>query len=192
MEIKSKKPQIRYLNDMKSVLYDQKWAKTASNFELYFMYRGIKRKQELRYDITIIPPKMLGREFVKTKGNCNSKKFQELYTVLKGRAIFLLQKIKKQVVLDIFAIKAGKGDWVIIPPEYYVVTINSLKQELKIGNWVSEKNNNIYKELEKMKGAGYFYTTSGWVKNKTYKKIQKLRFEKPLKKMPKNLDFLKT
>ena len=177
---------------MKSVLYDQKWAKTASNFELYFMYRGIKRKQELRYDITIIPPKMLGREFVKTKGNCNSKKFQELYTVLKGRAIFLLQKIKKQVVLDIFAIKAGKGDWVIIPPEYYVVTINSLKQELKIGNWVSEKNNNIYKELEKMKGAGYFYTTSGWVKNKTYKKIQKLRFEKPLKKMPKNLDFLKT
>ena len=42
-----------------------------------------------------------------------------------------------------------------------------------------------------MKGAGYFYTKRGWIKNKNYAKIPKLRIEKPLKSKPKNLDFLK-
>ncbi len=171
---------------MKSVLYDQKWAKTAPNFELYYMHRGLKKKGELRYDITIIPPRMLGKEFVRTKGNRNSKKFQELYIVLEGEAIFLMQKAKGKAVEDIIAVKAKKRECVIFPPRYAAITINPLKKELKIGNWVSEKNKNIYKELEKMKGAGYFYTKTGWIKNKNYKKIPKLRFEKPLKTMPMN------
>jgi len=42
-----------------------------------------------------------------------------------------------------------------------------------------------------MKGAGYFYTKSGWIKNKNYGKVLQLRFERPLKSKPKNLDFLK-
>ena len=181
----------RYLNDMKTVLYDQKWAKTAPNFELYYMYRGLKKKGELRYDITIIPARMLGKEFVRTKGNRNSKNFQELYIVLEGKAIFLMQKAKGKVVEDIIAVKAKKGECVIFPPKYAAITINPLKKELKIANWVSEKNKNVYKKLERMKGAGYFYTKTGWIKNKNYKKIPKLRFEKPLRKIPTNLDFLK-
>jgi oxalate decarboxylase/phosphoglucose isomerase-like protein (cupin superfamily) len=49
----------------------------------------------------------------------------------------------------------------------------------------------VYKELLAMKGAGYFYTKSGWKKNKNYKIVPKLRFESPLKQIPSNLDFLK-
>jgi len=41
-----------------------------------------------------------------------------------------------------------------------------------------------------MQGACYFYTKSGWIKNKNYKFVPKIRFEKPLKEKPKNLDFL--
>ena len=191
MAIKQIKPQIRHLNKMKNVLYDQKWAKTAANFELYYIYRGLKRKEGLRYDITIIPPKMLGKEFVRTKGNRNSKKFQELYIVLKGEAIFLMQKAKGKIIENIVAVKAKRGECVIFPPKYAAIIINPSKKELKIANWVSVKNKNIYKELEKMKGAGYFYTKRGWIKNKNYAKIPKLRIEKPLKSKPKNLDFLK-
>ncbi|MGB2762579.1 MAG: glucose-6-phosphate isomerase family protein [Minisyncoccales bacterium] len=191
MAIKNKKPDIRYLNDMKAVLYDKKWAKNAPNFELYYMHRGLKKKGELRYDITIIPPRMLGKEFVRTKGNRNSKDLQELYIVLEGEAIFLMQKAKGKAIEDIIAVKAKKGEYVIFPPKYAAITINPLKKELKIANWVSIKNKNIYDELEKMKGAGYFYTKTGWLKNKNYKKIPQLRFEKSLKKMPKDLDFLK-
>ena len=196
--------EIRHLYDMKLVLYDKEWAETAPNLELYYMYRGVKpafakasagkQKGEIRYDITIIPPRMLGKEFTRTKGNRNSKNFQELYTVLEGKAIFLMQKTqtgKTDIIEDIAAVSAKKGETVIFPPKYAAITINPTKKELKIGNWVSEKNKNIYKDLEKMKGAGYFYTKSGWKKNKNYKKIPKLRFGKPLKKIPKNLDFLK-
>ena len=191
-ETRSKKPDIRYLYDMKEVIYDQKWLKTAPNFELYYMYRGVKKEDGLRYDITVVPPKMLGQEFVRTKGNRNSEGYQELYTVLEGEAIFLMQKTKGEIVEDVVAIEAKAGNWVIVPPNYAIITINPSKKVLKIGNWVSEKTKNIYEDIEKMKGACYFYTQSDWVKNKNYDKIPKLRFEKPLKSMPKNLDFLKS
>jgi glucose-6-phosphate isomerase len=133
MEVK--KPQTRYLYDMKSVLYDQRWVKNASNRELYYMYRGKKRKGDLRYDITIIPAKMLGQEFNRTKGNRNSKSYQELYTVLEGRAIFLMQKIKRGQI-DIIAVEARKGQSVVFPARYAAITINPGNKELKIANWV--------------------------------------------------------
>ena len=194
MEIKIKnkrKPDIRYLYDMKPVIFDKGWLKTAGNFPVYYMYRGVKKKGELRYDITVMPPKMLGQEFVKTKGNCNSKNYQELYLVLKGKAIFLMQKFQGKTVKNIMASKAAKGEAIIVPPGYYVVSINPSKNILKLGNWVSERNKNTYKEMEKFQGAGYYFTKSGWIKNTNYKSLPKLRFEKPLKSLPPNLDFLK-
>lgn len=177
------------MNDIKSVLYDQKWAKKAPNFELYYMHRGVKQKGDLRYDITIIPPRILGKEFVRTKGNRNSKNYKESYTVLKGKAIFLMQKAKRgkyNIIEDIVGVKAKKGESIIIPARYAAITINPTKKELVVSNWVSKKNKNVYKELEVMKGAGYFYTKDGWIKNKKYKKIPKLRFEKPLSPIRKN------
>ncbi|MBZ9578350.1 glucose-6-phosphate isomerase [Patescibacteria group bacterium] len=190
-EIENRKPDIRCLNDMRKVIYDQEWLKTAPNLELYYMYRGIKKKDGLRYDITVIPARMLGKEFVRTKGNRNSEGYQELYTVLKGEAIFLMQKVQGEIVKDVIITTAKPGNWVVVPPDYAVITINPSKRVLKTGNWVSEKTKNIYRDIEKMGGACYFYTQSGWMKNKNYTKVPKLRFEKPFKSMPKNLDFLK-
>jgi glucose-6-phosphate isomerase len=185
------KPEIRYLNDMREVLCDKKWAKKAPNFELYYVYRGITKRGDLRYDITIIPPRMLGKEFVKTKGHEHSKNYGEIYIVLEGQAIYLFQKCKGEKVEDVYAAKAKKGEVVIIPPGYGHLTINPSRKNLIEANWCSEKCQNKYELFEKMKGACYFYTKSGWIKNKNYKFVPKVRFEKPLKKMPKDLDFLK-
>lgn len=192
---KNKKPDIRYLNEIRDLLYDKDWAKNAPNLKLYYMYRGVKKKNGLRYDITVIPHKMLGEEFIKTKGNHNSENFPELYFVLKGKALILMQKTSGKTVKDAVALELKKGEVVIEPADYDVVTINPTKKSLKIANWVSEKNINSYENMEKMKGMCYFYTKAGWIKNKNYelrskKKIPKLRFEKPLKMCPKNLDFL--
>ena len=185
------KKQIRYLREMEEVVFDKNFAREFSDLKLYYVYRGVKKENGIRYDITVIPPQILGKEFVRTKGNRNSNNFPELYTVLTGEAIFLMQKAKGEIVEDVLAVKAEKGDYIIVPPKYAVITINPSKKSLKLGNWVSEKNKNIYEELEKMKGACYYYTKSGWIKNENYKKIPKLRFEKPLKKKPKNLEFLR-
>ena len=185
MEIKNKKPDIRYLYDMKNVLYDQKWLEKALNFELYYMYRGLKEKNGLRYDITKIPAKMLGEEFVKTKGHEHIGRCGEVYIVLEGQAIYLMQKCKDNRIEDVFCVKAKKGDIVIIPPDYGHITINPSKKDLKMANWLSKKCKSDYKIFEKMQGACYFYTKQGWKKNKNYAKVPKLRFEKPRKTMPK-------
>lgn len=188
MEIK---PQVRFLKEIKSLLFDKNWAKTAANSKLYYIYRAVKKKGELRYDITLIPSKMLGKEFVKTKGNRNSDNYPELYTVLKGEAIFLMQKSEGKTVKEAFFSRLKKGDWIVIPDNYYVVAINPLKKDLKLANWVSEKNKNTYETIEKMKGACYFFTENGWIKNENYKSVPKLKFKKPLKKKPKDLSFLR-
>jgi len=52
MNLKNIQPDIRYLKDMKEVVYDKEWLKKAPrDLELYYMYRGIKKKDGLRYDI---------------------------------------------------------------------------------------------------------------------------------------------
>lgn len=190
---KIKKPEIRFLKEMKTIVYDQEWLKKNRNpetFPLYEMYRGLETKNGWRYDITVIPPKMLGEEFVKTKGNRNSDNFLEIYIVLKGKAMFLLQKMENGKTKDVYAVKAKTGDYVLDPVGYYIISINPSSETLELGNWVPEKNNNIYEDIEKNHGACYFYTDKGWIKNKNYKKVPKLKFKKPFKLMPKNLSFL--
>lgn len=188
---KLKSPDIRHLYDMKKVLMNPKWLKTVPDSDVYYMYRGVKRIGELRYDITVIPSKILESEFNKTKGHYHNKKFGEVYTVLSGEAIYLMQKVKGKNVLDVYAVKTKKGEAIIVPPHYGHITINPSRKTLKEANWLSENCQNIYVSYEKMRGACYYYTKSGWVKNKNYSKVPKLRFEKPLKSVPKNLEFLK-
>ena len=183
--------EIRKLNDMKKVLYDKKWAKTAPNFELYYMRRGVKKKNGLRYDITEIPARMLGEEFVKTKGHEHIGNYGEIYLVLKGEAIYLMQKREKNKIKDVFAIKAKEKEVAVIPPGYGHVTINPSKKNLKMANWMASWVKSDYKPILEKRGACYFYTKKGWIKNKNYDKVPKLRFEKPRKTIPKNLNFLK-
>lgn len=184
------KPQIRYLNKMKEVLYDQKWAKNAPNFGVYYVYRGVKRRNGLRYDITIMPPRKLGKEFPKTKGHRHLRKSQELIQVLRGEAFYFAQKGEGKKVEEAYVIKAKKGDFVIVPAGYDHLTINPSSRELKMANWISEKAESTYSLFERLQGACYYYTKQGWIKNKNYTKIPKLKIKKPLKSMPANLDFL--
>lgn len=195
-QYKKKKPDIRYVNDMKEVMQDKKWAKQATNTELYYMYRGVSKNNDLRYDITVIPPKMLGKEFVKTKGHYHTNNFAELYIVLRGKAIYLAQQKDKQgKIKDVFVTEAKAGEAAIMPQGCGHITINPGTEELVMGNWISENCMNDYGDFTKKHGACYYYIKSGkknrWIKNKNYGKIPQLRFKKSLEKIPKNLDFLK-
>lgn len=191
VDLKDKTPDIRYLNDMKDVIYDREWLKTASNLELYYMYRKLKEEDGLKYDITIIPAQMLGKEFTKTKGHEHIGPYPEIYIVLEGEAIYFMQKQKQDIIEDVYAVKAKKGDVVIIPSYYAHVTINPSNQDLKMADWMAIEAKSDYDPIQKMQGACYFYTTNGWIKNKNYKQVPELRFEEPKKSIPEDLDFLK-
>lgn len=197
VNLKNLKPDIRRLSDMKEVLYDKEWTESASDFDVYYMYRAIKEENDLRYNITVIPAKLLGKEFAKTKGHMHIGNYGEVYTVLGGEAIFLMQRTKEELVEDVYVVKAKEGESAIIPSHYGHVTINPSNIDLKTSDWSSVNCKSDYSLFEKLKGACYFYILrpdsgqAGWIKNKNYKNIPKLRFEKPLKAVPKDLSFLK-
>lgn len=221
------KPSIRCLKDLAAVIYDRNWLNTAPNLELYYVYRDISENQydfkkifknDLRYDNTVLPPRKLGKEFNKTMGHDHpivagtNITYPELYEVLEGKAIFLLQDSENDKIKDIIAIKVNKNDKVIVPPNYEHLIINIGKKNLRTCNWICRNfSSSIYKPFRAKQGFSY-YALRGlfgikWVKNNNYSQIPKLRFGKPNKfydfTIPKNqpiyslisnfsvLDFLK-
>ncbi|MDK2834979.1 MAG: glucose-6-phosphate isomerase, archaeal, partial [Methanolobus sp.] len=114
-------PDIRMLFDMDEVLFDREWLRSAENMELYYMYRKLYRnsseqelisKHRLSYDITVIPPRMLGREYVKTAGHYHPHvpgselSYTEVYQVLEGKATYLLQKQEGDRIADVMVYNA--------------------------------------------------------------------------------------
>ncbi|MGA9099119.1 MAG: glucose-6-phosphate isomerase family protein [Methanotrichaceae archaeon] len=184
---RSKDPDIRWLNDLKEVLYDKGWLAKTENIELYYMYRDLylsnadKDKlidQDLRYDITVIPPRMLGVEYVKTAGHYHpippggTVSYPELYEVLEGEAIYLLQK---QNMSDVVAVYASAGDKVLVPPNYGHITINRSNKILKMANLVARNFSSIYDSIKEHGGGAYFYTTQGYIKNERCPEAAELR-----------------
>lgn len=188
------KPSIRMLFDMNEVIYDRKWLESADNAELYHMYRELSlnnndtfvmKEHNLRYDITVIPPRMLGCEFVKTAGHYHPKvtgydmTFPEIYEVLSGEAQYILQKLEDGQIKDVVLIKAGVGDKVIIPPGYGHLTINVSNKVLKMANWVECGFESMYLPIKEKGGGAYFVLDKGFVKNPRYDSVPEIRLLKP-------------
>ena len=174
---KSKEPDIRRLYDMSDVIFDQEWLASAQNFELYYMYRDLYLTradrdrlldQGLRYDITVIPPGMLGREYIKTAGHYHPQppgsivSYPEIYEVLEGEALYLLQK---QDLSNVVAVNASAGDKVLVPPDYGHITINRSNKTLKMANFVARKFSSLYEPYKQRGGGAYFFTKDGFLKN---------------------------
>jgi len=173
----SRDPDIRWLYDMKDVLFDQTWAAKAENSELYYMYRDLYlsrrdrdrlRDQSIRYDITIIPPGMLGNEYVKTAGHYHplvpgsEVTYPEVYEVLEGEATYFLQK---EDLSDVVVVNAVAGDKVVVPPGYGHITINQSNKRLKMANFVCSDFSSIYDPIKEKGGGAYFLTGEGFIKN---------------------------
>jgi glucose-6-phosphate isomerase, archaeal len=196
-------PDVRHLEELRGMLFDKEWEKTADqNTELYFMYRILKEENGLRYDITRIPAKMLGKEFVKTKGHTHAGFYGEIYAVLEGEGFYLMQKGDGEKIEDVCVVKAKKGDIIKVPAGYGHVTINPSDKELKMANWVKKEDKGNFSLFENNHGACYFYIESpsspagssgsaSWIKNENYKNVPELRFEEPVKEIPQDLNFLK-
>lgn len=180
-------PDVRRLFDMSEVLYDREWLATAENVDLYYMYRDLSLSRsdrsllldhDLRYDITIIPPGMMGSEYVKTAGHYHPAvpgtltTFPEIYEVLEGEAIYLLQK---EDASDVVCVYASAGAKVLIPPGFGHITINRSNKRLKMANFVARSFSSIYEPVRAMGGGAYFFTTEGFMRNSRYSRASDLR-----------------
>lgn len=182
-------PTVRTIEEMRPVLADPK---CASEGPLYCMYRDLAKSDadwqwlhahKLRYDLTVIPPRDLCGEWVKTKGHYHPKcpsgvGYPEIYEVLEGEAKYLLQS---QDLLDIVMISAVAGDIVIIPPGYGHTTINpSPDKTLAMANIVSTEFESEYGEYISRHGAAYFLFSGGEIrKNPRYPRVPPVRTVSP-------------
>ncbi|MCQ6963192.1 glucose-6-phosphate isomerase family protein [Methanolobus chelungpuianus] len=184
-------PDVRMLYDMDEVLFDREWLRSAENMELYYMYRNLYRssseheiisKHNLSYDITVIPPRMLGREYVKTAGHYHPHvpgtelSYTEVYQVLEGKATYLLQKQEDDRITDVMVYNAEEGDCVLIPPGYGHITINATGEALKMANWVCRDFSSIYGTIRELSGGAYYLLVDGFVKNNHYQDVPPIRF----------------
>jgi glucose-6-phosphate isomerase len=180
------KPAVRTIEDMRPVLADPSCATSGI---LYFMYRDLAksdadrnwlRQHNLRYDLTVIPPRIICGEWVKTKGHYHPKNpagigYPEIYQVIEGQAHYLLQSRNLD---DVVMISAHAGDLVIIPPEYGHISINpSPDTTLTMANIVSTAFESEYGEYEKYHGGAYYEMSEGKMeKNFRYLFLPRVRY----------------
>ncbi len=180
-------PSVRTVGDMECVLADPDGVELDSATPLYSMYRDlamnetdreILSRQNIRYDITVIPPAVLSGEYVKTKGHYHPENpagigYPELYQVLAGEARFLLQH---KDLSDVVAVSASAGEFVLIPPGYGHVSINPGKEVLVMANLVSTLFQSEYAVYEEMQGGAYYAMDgNGWNQNPRYSSVTPIR-----------------
>ena len=167
---------VRKIKDLKPVLMEE----IESDEVAYYMYRDVYLEEhkeffkEIRYDITILKPLIIGKEYNKTFGHFhpiaeNNLSYPEIYEVLQGEALFLLQSADFKKVILIFA---KEGNQVIILPNYGHVTINVGKNDLIIANLVYRNFESNYKPFEEKRGAAIYYTIDGIIKNPNYEDFE--------------------
>ncbi|MHB8163982.1 MAG: glucose-6-phosphate isomerase family protein [Methanoregula sp.] len=181
-------PAVRAAEDLRSVLANPGCSCTGP---VYYMYRDVARssedrawltEQNLRFDITVIPPRELCGEYNKTKGHYHPADpsgtgYPEIYEVLTGEAHYLIQN---HDCSDVVMIAACAGDVVVVPPGYGHVTINPTHSTvLQMANIVSSRFSSNYHGYEAKNGAAYFeWIKEGFVKNPTYRNSAHIRLVK--------------
>lgn len=194
-------PAVRTLGEMREVLQEASWLHYADlQRPVYFMYRGLHlserdgellKEHGLRYDITVIPPGTLGREFVKTVGHYHPPApgtdltYPELYEVLEGEAHCLLQRPGADGrVEDAVWVRAPAGAKVLIPPGYGHVTVNPSRKVLRMANLVADGFASLYEPYRQAGGAVYFETTDGrFVPNPKHPQPPPLREARPAREV---------
>lgn len=168
--LSSEDVRVRNLTEIRGALRDRH-AKGPS--KLYFMYRDLHLKEHrklfrahnMRYDVTVMGSGFIGKEFLKTMGHYHPMipglglSYPEVYEVLHGGAIYLLQKIRTLAdprrTVDLVAMEAREGDRVVIPPNYGHVTINPYGTPLVMADLTADGFESIYEPYLSLGGAAY-------------------------------------
>ena len=173
-------PDIRTYAQMKD-LYNiwPESEKLGDDFWMYYMYRWVCfspedkqvfEKNHIRYDVTILVPRIIKEEYNKTYGyfhpaNKAWKKYEEIYEVLEWNAIYLQQNDN-----ETFYTSTIPWDKVVMKEWFGHVTINSSSTEyLMMANLIDDSFDSEYEKYKEFKWANYLYTDGGWEINKNYK-----------------------
>jgi len=166
---------------------------------LYYIYRGISLRDDmalwkeahLRYDITLIFAGTIGEEPIHTVGHFHihdkaGYAYPEIYQVLSGNALFILQSENRS---SFHVIEASSGKKVIIPPGFGHITLNpSISEPLIVANIFTDSANSDYSLFREHHGAFYHpHRNNGLIQfapNPSYDTHPSLKYHKQLKPLP--------
>ncbi len=184
-------PNIRTFEELIPVLRNPERVDRLS--AAYYMYRDLPhlRGSWARFDLTLIPHWVVGDEHSKTHGHYHLPgaagiPFPEVYQVFKGEGLFLLQKCEGPMVEDFVYLRGRPGDVIIIPPWYGHVTVNPGPEPLLMGNLIYRLVKSDYEPFRKYRGAAFYYTLNGFVRNENYegnvepREVEPFHEEKPI------------
>ena len=178
---------IRRLNEMSDVLFNRTFINTSNkNDPLYYMFRGVGfdknssvfEAHTIRYDITVLNHYDLGGEFNKTLGHYHpivedSLSYPEIYEVLYGEVLYILQRANEDGSYDVKLIHAKKGDRVIMLPNYGHITVNVGSGILIEANLVNSTFKSNYNPMkQKRGGAVYVLGNNNIVMNRNYNDLK--------------------
>lgn len=181
-------PEARMLS--KAHVYFEQEEFIGKEMPLYYMYRDVRKKEDseriylspYRFDITVVLPGTIGKEFNKTIGHIHPLSpfshshytFTEVYSVLYGKAHYILQKYSEDLshVIDIVDLTVNPGEHVLIPSFYGHVTVNTTDEPLVMANILYKDFASNYEPYLKNRGAGlYLQKKEGkmiWQMNQKY------------------------
>jgi glucose-6-phosphate isomerase len=163
-------PGQRRFGDLRTVVASPDAIDSISDEVAYLTYRDVRLAAEtglpangLRYDVTVTLPGAVDGERVKTAGHYHALdphgvSWPEIYDVLSGSAVFVLQRAVGDPAGDpeidrALAIVAGPGDRLVIPPDYGHVTVNVGETPLVVADLVAIASNNHYQGYANRRGG---------------------------------------
>ncbi len=163
----------------------------------YDVCRNVDSKGDLRYDLTLIYAKDGQEELPRTTGHYHTKGFAELFEVIEGRTMVLMQRYEKEPnkIDKVYIIEARAGEKFIVLPDFGFTNINPEKSEnLLLSNWVDIKVENKYDFIKQYSGFCYRVARDEnddiiFEKNNEYEEVSEIIRIKP-KKLPRELEDL--
>lgn len=170
---------LRKLSKLREVMRGIVDLDMSGDLDMYYMFRGIFKKGGIRFDITVIPGQVVEGECAKTYGHGHpvaeqGLSYPEIYQVLQGSAVFLLQQTNRDHSVNVKLIRGEKGDVLLIPPNYSHVTINPGKVTLVLANLVAEGFESDYSGIRKNKGAAFYYFPDGNIEQNAHYVVKNL------------------
>lgn len=149
-------------------------------------------KNNLHYNLIIVPPGLLGVEYNKTHIFAPDKDQNDITAIVDvvyGSGIVLIQKVKEPGELDfetevefVSMFNVRKGDRVAIPQKYMYTFINTTNSALILGRVFEDDGKIDYRTIRREQGMSYYFIRKNArrevVRNPRYKEIPDLKRHK--------------
>jgi glucose-6-phosphate isomerase len=143
-------------------------------------HRALLDKLHLLYGVVTYAAGKLGDEPIRSQGHIHSvspysgMSTPEVYEIWQGKAIIYMQETAKDNPGRCFAVEAGPGEVVIVPPGWAHATISAdPNQPLTFGAWCDRKYGFDYDDVREHKGLAWFPIVKNdgeleWHRNENY------------------------